>query len=275
LNGTSAVVLAAGRSQRLGTMWPGLPKPMVPVADEPIVSRITRWLLRHDIGPVIVVWGPTDSAQGLRDGRMTAEYFDRPQWRRRGILLEPGRSAGSAADALLGIAAAPTSDVLVVGCDVVVDCPLASFLDDFRSSGRSGAVGLTRRTDTERRAEYGVLPEGSIVGRRSNGHIHWDRSDGENVWWGATFGVGVVRRETALGCAPPAAGDGFGKAVYDRLADSDDLYGFDNEDRFVVDIGTTSSVDRALSGANILEGYEEWPDRVPPHPPPTQKDRQR
>ena len=39
-----AVVLAAGKSTRIASLWGGIPKPLLPVQGEPVLVRNVRWL---------------------------------------------------------------------------------------------------------------------------------------------------------------------------------------------------------------------------------------
>jgi NDP-sugar pyrophosphorylase family protein len=259
-----AVVIAAGLSQRLGALWPGVPKPMIPVNGEPVASRIVRWLLEEGVEPVTVVWGPVEPAAGPvpRDGALTAEYFSRSWWQQRPVRLLPGKSAGSAVDALLGISATPTSTVLVVACDIVVDLPLRKFVTAVAASGCAGGVALSRRADVGRGAEYGVGADGRILGRRANGLPRWGEPGAEVGWWGATFGVGLVHRVTVLDLPGPESGAGFGAAVYDHLARLGQLYAYDNGERFVVDIGTPGALLRLADPDDPVAHFLDWPDHV-------------
>jgi D-glycero-alpha-D-manno-heptose 1-phosphate guanylyltransferase len=43
----SVVVLAGGRGTRLQGLFPGIPKPMIPIAGQPFLFWLTRWIAKH------------------------------------------------------------------------------------------------------------------------------------------------------------------------------------------------------------------------------------
>ena len=43
----SVVILAGGRGTRLQGLFPGIPKPMIPVAGQPFLYWLTRWIAKH------------------------------------------------------------------------------------------------------------------------------------------------------------------------------------------------------------------------------------
>src|SRR5437899_7612943 len=116
-----AVVLAAGQGARLGDSFPGLPKPMVPVHGTPIIGHLVSWLLRADIAPVVVVWGPLPSRSLGRDGTLIPRYFAQRHWRDRPVLLVEGSSNGTGPDAFAGLAALRNEHVLLTVADQLLD----------------------------------------------------------------------------------------------------------------------------------------------------------
>jgi mannose-1-phosphate guanylyltransferase len=65
-----AMVMAAGLGTRLKPLTLTVPKPMVPVANRPIMEHILRLLLRHDLGEVIanLHWFPETVRDRFGDG---------------------------------------------------------------------------------------------------------------------------------------------------------------------------------------------------------------
>jgi len=50
----NAMVLAAGKGTRLNVLTETIPKPMLPVAGQPVLSHILAWLRRYGIRQVAV-----------------------------------------------------------------------------------------------------------------------------------------------------------------------------------------------------------------------------
>jgi NDP-sugar pyrophosphorylase family protein len=54
VDGTPALVLAAGLGTRLHPLTLVRAKPAIPLAGEPIVRRMVRWLVRHGVHDIVV-----------------------------------------------------------------------------------------------------------------------------------------------------------------------------------------------------------------------------
>lgn len=67
----TAVVLAAGRGTRMGALTAATPKPLLPVAGEPIIARVLRGLARGGVRRAVVVTGYLGARieAALGDGR--------------------------------------------------------------------------------------------------------------------------------------------------------------------------------------------------------------
>jgi len=57
MQGQQAIILAAGRGRRLGTLTDALPKPLVPVAGTPMLVRLVRQLRARGVERFVVVVG--------------------------------------------------------------------------------------------------------------------------------------------------------------------------------------------------------------------------
>ena len=49
-----ALVLAAGKGTRLGSLTANVPKPMLPVGDRPLLAYTVEWLKRHDVHEIAI-----------------------------------------------------------------------------------------------------------------------------------------------------------------------------------------------------------------------------
>ena len=68
----SVVILAGGRGTRLQGLFPDLPKPMIPVAGQPFLFWLTRWIAKHGPRHFIYSTGHLAAAveQWVSDGNM-------------------------------------------------------------------------------------------------------------------------------------------------------------------------------------------------------------
>lgn len=68
----SVVILAGGRGTRLQGLFPGVPKPMIPIAGQPFLFWLTRWIAKH--GPTHFVYSTghlsSQVEQWVLDGSM-------------------------------------------------------------------------------------------------------------------------------------------------------------------------------------------------------------
>ncbi len=79
-----AVVLAAGRGQRLSETGPTLPKPLVPLAGKPLVGHTLEALAEAGAGQALVVTGHGERAvrQGAQEwARLPLEFAPNPRFR--------------------------------------------------------------------------------------------------------------------------------------------------------------------------------------------------
>lgn len=68
-----AVILAGGRGSRLASLYPDIPKPLVPVAGVPVLERQLRMLRREGVRDVVLVCGHL--AQQIKDCCGSGERF--------------------------------------------------------------------------------------------------------------------------------------------------------------------------------------------------------
>jgi len=80
-----AVILAAGRGKRLEKLTEDKPKPLVPLAGRPLLSRILENLSRSGIKEAIIVIGYRGELIKQAIGNVSAgikiSYVENPEWR--------------------------------------------------------------------------------------------------------------------------------------------------------------------------------------------------
>jgi mannose-1-phosphate guanylyltransferase/phosphomannomutase len=142
-----AIVMAGGQGSRLRPLTLTRPKPMVPVANRPIMAHILEWLRDHGFSEVLVTlhYRADDIRRAFGDGRA----FDvRISYR---VEHEPLGTAGSVKFAEDWIAGEP---FLIASGDALTDLDLAALQRRHRETGAWLTIGLTRVEDP---SEYGVV----------------------------------------------------------------------------------------------------------------------
>ena len=151
----SVVILAGGRGSRLKGMFPGVPKPMIPVAGLPFLSWITRWIAAH--GPRHFIYSTGHLApvveQWVNDGSMpdiVREFYRED---------EPLGTGGGLMNCLGG----SREWLLVANGDSLVTAGLDRLLD-LRSKGVDGGLLGVEVDDTSRYGRLQVNGESRLTG---------------------------------------------------------------------------------------------------------------
>src|SRR3954470_16918315 len=133
---TPALVLAAGFGTRLRPLTDVCAKPAIPVAGEPIVRRIVRWLASHEVRDLVVNlhYLPHTIASVLGDGSDLSVRV-RYSWEQPRILGRPGGPRQA-----LDIIAAET--FVIVNGDTLTDLNLQQLADTHAASGALVTLGL-------------------------------------------------------------------------------------------------------------------------------------
>jgi NDP-sugar pyrophosphorylase family protein len=143
-----ALLLAGGLGTRLLPYTTVLPKPLVPVGDEPVMETLLRQLAAHGIRDVTVSVGhlaaliETYFGDGSRFG-VTITYQHEP---------EPLGTAGPLRPQLAAMAS--DDAILVVNGDLLTDMDFSAFIDAYEQRRPAIQVGAIRR---EERVQLGVL----------------------------------------------------------------------------------------------------------------------
>jgi mannose-1-phosphate guanylyltransferase/phosphomannomutase len=226
-----AVVMAGGEGSRLRPMTANLPKPLLPVANRPVMEHVLRLLRRHGITDTVVTvqflaslvrnyFGDGDELE------MALQYATEPR---------PLGTAGSVKNA-----ETPLKDetFLVMSGDALTDVDLTAIIDFHRSSGALVTVGLKSVPDP---LEYGIVicdPDGRI-----NRFL-------EKPTWGQVFSdtvnTGIYVMEPEVLADVPADSDvDWSADVFPRLLDRGaPVFGF-RFDGYWEDVGTLESYHQA------------------------------
>ena len=146
--------MAGGEGTRLRPLTSNAPKPMLPIADRPMMEHVINLLKRHGFTDIVVTVAflanhiKTYFGDGSELG-VTIRYVDEP------VPLGTAGSVGNARELL-------DDTFLVISGDVVTDIDLAQVLDFHREKQAVATIGLTK---VENPLEFGIVitrADGSI-----------------------------------------------------------------------------------------------------------------
>lgn len=142
-----AIVLAGGQGSRLWPLTLTRPKPLVPVANQPVIAHILHWLRRHDFSEVLVTlhYRANDIRRALEDGHSFGLKID---YR---VENEPLGTAGCVKAAEGWIAGEP---FLIASGDALTDVDLAALQRQHRESCAWLTLGLKSVHDP---SQFGVV----------------------------------------------------------------------------------------------------------------------
>jgi N-acetyl-alpha-D-muramate 1-phosphate uridylyltransferase len=179
-----AMVLAAGRGERLRPITDTMPKPLVPVAGKPLIVYHLEALARADIRDVVInlSWLPDKLRAALGDG---AGYGVRITYTDEGpVALETGGGIFNAIQ-LLG-----PGPFLVVNGDTFTDLDFGALKAGAEADTRAGVLArlvLVPNPTQHPRGDFGL--EGDRIVERETGRLTYS-------------GIGVYRPALFAGCKP-------------------------------------------------------------------------
>ena len=233
-----AMILAGGMSTRLYPLTKQVPKPIVPVAGEPISGHVMRWLSSFGYDEVAInVFYLAELVQNtFGDGS------------RYGVELHylRERELTGSAGALKQMEGWFDGTFVVVGCDDLTDADLASLVRFHKARGALATIGLLEVDEVD---QYGVVildERGRITGFQEKPAKGTEKSKLANT--------GIYVFEPAIFERIPAGTFyDFGKQVFPELvADGLPFYGMELKGAYWRDIGTPDEYRRATE--DVLSG---------------------
>jgi mannose-1-phosphate guanylyltransferase len=233
-----AMILAGGMSTRLYPLTREVPKPLVPVAGEPISGHVMRWLASHGCTEVAInVFYLAEKVEAaFGDGSsygVTLHYLREP------------RLTGSAGG-LKQMEGWFDDTFVVVGCDDLTTADLGALVQVHRERGALATIGLVEADDVD---QYGVVilaEDGRIREFQEKPPKGTERSKLVNT------GIYVFEPEI-FARIPAQTFYDFGKQVFpELLADGLPFYGVTFAGAYWRDIGTLDEYRRA--NEDILTG---------------------
>ncbi len=245
-----AVIMAGGEGSRLRPLTSNIPKPMLPIANRPMMEHIIRLLKRHGTTDIVA------TVQFLAS--VIRNYFD--DGSDLGVSLSyateevPLGTAGS----VMGARDLLSGTFMVISGDALTDIDLTRALEYHRSKGAAATVVLKRMADP---LDFGIVmtdPDGKIERFL------------EKPTWGQVFsdtintGIYVLEPEV-LDLIPPDEPYDFSSDVFPAMLDKGlPLFGY-IADEFWADVGNTPAYLQAhhdvLAGdvEVHLDGFEMSP----------------
>ncbi len=238
MKATKAMILAGGMSTRLYPLTKQVPKPLVPVAGEPITAHILRWL--HSFGYIDIAMNVHYLAE-----KIEAAFGDGAKYGVNLQYLYEEQLMGSAG-ALKPLQAFFTETFVVVGCDDLTDANLDSLVAFHKKRGALATIGLVPADEVD---QYGVVitdDDGRITEFQEKPPKGTERSKLVNT--------GIYVFEPAIFDRIPAdTFYDFGKGVFPALlADGAPFYGMRLNGAYWRDIGTPAEY--KLATADVLAG---------------------
>lgn len=141
-----AVVLTAGEGKRFRPLTRSRPKPMVPVANKPLLEHVVTSLRETGIDELVFV-------VGYRRERIQKYFENGAAWDVEISYVEQTTPRGTG-DALLQAESLVSDDFLVLNGDRIVEPALLKDLADTRESTREATLAVTRVRDP---TAYGMV----------------------------------------------------------------------------------------------------------------------
>ena len=145
------MILAAGVGSRLDPLTRNVPKPMVPVVNQPVMEHIVRLLVQHGFTDIVCnthyLGGQIEGY--FNDGRSLGANM---RFNREQELLGTAGGLKRVADSLGFFA--PDEPFLVVGGDDLTSIDLSAMLRFHREKGAMATIGLARVADP---SQFGVV----------------------------------------------------------------------------------------------------------------------
>jgi mannose-1-phosphate guanylyltransferase len=219
-----ALILVGGQGTRLRPLTSTMPKPIVPLVEQPFITYMLEWLRSHGVDDVVLACGflPDALRDVLGDGSqlgMRLRYVEEPKPLGTGGALKY-------AEELL------QERFFMLNGDVLSDIDLTAQLAQHERTGARGTLALIAVEDP---SAYGLVPllaDGSVREFR-------EKPGPEEVIDTNLINAGayILEREILLGLPPAGTNVSIERDVFPNLV-GHGLFGFPADDAYWLDIGT-------------------------------------
>jgi len=224
-----AVILAGGRGTRLHPFTIALPKPLVPVGDQPILEIVIRQLIAHGFSHITLA--VNHQAEIIR-----AYFGDGGRWKVKIDYSMENKPLSTMAPLRL-IPDLP-DDFLVMNGDVLTDLAFDRFLDEHSRGKQLFTISAAAREQT---IDYGVLQMGT------DGYLSGFEEKPKTPYC-VSMGVYCVNKKV-LDLIPQGEAFGFDQLMLKMIADRERVRVVVH-DGYWLDIGRPDDYQKAL---------EDWP----------------
>ena len=154
--GIRAVILAGGAGTRLRCVWPGLPKPMAPVAGRPFIDFVLEYLARQGVDDFVI-------STGYLGDRIESHFAAARPGARVRCVREPGPMGTGGALAFVLSTVEQDGYFLAVNGDSIAAFRVGDLLAAVRNGADAAMVAL-QVTDTGRFGSLRVGDAGLLAG---------------------------------------------------------------------------------------------------------------
>lgn len=225
----TAVILAGGRGTRLRPYTISMPKPLVPIADKPILEIIIIQLVKHGFQRVII-------AVNHQADIIMAYFGTGEKW---GVTIEyslEDKPLGTMGP--LKIIQDLPEHFLVMNGDVLSDISYASFLEEHAKKGRIFSIASHKRIQKN---DYGIL--------ETNGGILSGFQEKPEIQFVVSMGIYAVSRKTTE-YIPADTYYGFDMLMRQFL-DNDIKVGIHEHEGYWMDIGRPDDYMQAVEDIEV------------------------
>jgi mannose-1-phosphate guanylyltransferase len=223
-----AVILAGGMGTRLQPYTFFLPKPMLPLADKPLLEHLILWLKANGVNEIIL------TVSYMR--HVIESYFGNGnEWNVKITFIRSNSPLGISGQLLTANKSVDSTFYLLYG-DSVFDFDLGKMLEFHHKSNATLTIGVMRHTE---RYRYGLIEraeDGRVLSWREKPEI------------GGLVNVGCYVAEPRIfDYIPPGKMYGFDSVVSDMMNSGEKVYSYIIEGKEFLDIGDESSYKRAYN----------------------------
>lgn len=234
-----AVVMAGGAGTRLRPLTTAVPKALLPIIDQPMLSWVLRLLELHGTDRCVVTL--------QHQASVVLKYFSSDVSERLSVrfVTEPKPLGTAGCVRYAGTWLDPDDDVLIIAGDCLTDIDLTELMERHRQAGADLTLALARREDPR---NYGVVTTDatgrvvSIVEKPSWGEVADDR---------VSTGIYVISPRVLQDIPADEPVDWAQDVIPRLLHDGADVYAFDL-DGYWEDIGSFASYVQAQR--DVLDG---------------------
>ena len=237
--GIRTIIMAGGRGRRLAPLTDFIPKPLVTVANVPLLGITIDHLVQMGFDDV-------DISVGYMADKI-CDYVGRNY--KTGIRTHKEKEPRGTAGCVRDVPRTKHGDTLVVSGDILFDLDLSRAVDFHAGSGAAATVVLTRKSDPCRYGTVTLGPSGIITGFREK--PEWKNVNSDLV----STGIYVVSDEV-LKMIPGKGECDFARDVFPHLV-GHGLYGIEL-DGYWNDVGTpedyrTANLDAATGKVDSVD----------------------